>query len=417
MTTPAPLLDQARASHEPRAVCARCRRPEIVCYCRHLSSLDTRTRVVLLQHPRERDVPIGTAHMASLCLPNSELHVGVRWGGSSALARALSDPARPAVLLYPGPGAIDVVRDPPRGPVTLVVVDGTWWQAKKVVRENPELAALPRYAFTPPSPSEYRIRREPHEAYVSTIEALVHVLGALEGDPAKFEALLAPFRAMVEGQLEYAKTVRGARVRHAKLTPKPRRLPRVPAALRDREHDVVCVVGEANAWPYRCAERATSAPDELVHWVAHRLGTGETFEMVVRAEHILAPRTPSYVGLSEATLARGATRAELSAKWRAFVRDTDVVCSWGRYATSLFAGTGAYLPVERIDLRQVARVFSRGKVGTLDEFVDRIATTTARGTTPLSPTLTEVPGRAGMRLAQITGVAKHLGAAARGETQ
>jgi len=93
---------------EPRAVCLRCRRPESVCYCRHITPLDTATRVVLLQHPRERDVAIGTARMASLCLPNSELHVGVRWQGSSALARALSDPSRPAALLYPGEGAIDV---------------------------------------------------------------------------------------------------------------------------------------------------------------------------------------------------------------------------------------------------------------------------------------------------------------------
>src|SRR3954462_9408881 len=99
-------------SFSPRAVCDRCRRPESVCYCRHLTSIATKTRVVLLQHPRERDVPIGTAHMASLCLPNAELHVGVRWGGSSTLARALSDKERPAVLLYPGEGAIDVVRDP-----------------------------------------------------------------------------------------------------------------------------------------------------------------------------------------------------------------------------------------------------------------------------------------------------------------
>src|SRR6478609_8486264 len=94
------------AEFEPRAVCARCRRPESVCYCKHLTSIETKTRIVLLQHPRERDMAIGTARMASLCLPNAELHVGVRWQGSTALAEALSDPARPAALLYPGEGAI-----------------------------------------------------------------------------------------------------------------------------------------------------------------------------------------------------------------------------------------------------------------------------------------------------------------------
>src|SRR5690606_19385964 len=125
-----------------------------------------------LQHPRERDMPIGTARMASLCLPAAELHVGIRWDERSPLAAELRDPARPAILLYPGPGARDILAEPPAGPVTLVVVDGTWSQAKTLVRDNPILHALPRYAFATPEPSHYRIRREPRAEYCSTIEAL-----------------------------------------------------------------------------------------------------------------------------------------------------------------------------------------------------------------------------------------------------
>ena len=123
----------------PRAVCLQCRRPATVCYCAALTRIETATRVVILQHPRERDMPIGTARMASLCLPHAELHVGVRWDASAPLAAALADPARPPILLYPGPCARDILRDPPAGPVTLVVVDGTWSQAKTVVRDNPVL--------------------------------------------------------------------------------------------------------------------------------------------------------------------------------------------------------------------------------------------------------------------------------------
>ena len=65
-------------------------------------------------------MPIGTARMASLCLPESELHVGVRWADHAPLRAALSDPARPPILLYPGPGARDILTEPPAGPVTLV---------------------------------------------------------------------------------------------------------------------------------------------------------------------------------------------------------------------------------------------------------------------------------------------------------
>lgn len=384
------------AEFEPRAVCGRCRRPESVCYCKHLTSIETATRIVLLQHPRERDMAIGTARMASLCLPNAELHVGVRWQGSSALARALSDPARPAALLYPGEDAIDVGTHPPPGPITLVVVDGTWWQAKKLVRENPELAALPRYTFKAPTPSEYRIRKEPNEAYVSTIEALVHVLGALEGDPERFRALLLPFRAMIDAQIACEKLVGSGRVRHPRKQ-KPYK-PRVPTHLGEHRNDLVCVVGEANAWPYTCPERLATLPDELVHWVAHRLSTGETFDFVVAPKNLLAPKTASYVELSAEELAAGGTMTELFERWRAFIRDTDVVCSWGRYATALFVAAGGYLPDTRFDLRQVARVFTSGKVGTLEGFV----TSTGQEPTTLGV------GRGGMRVAQIAAVARHL---------
>jgi DTW domain-containing protein YfiP len=403
-------------SFVPRATCARCRRPESVCYCAHLTSLETTTRIVLLQHPRERDVAIGTARMASLCLPNAELHVGVKWHDSPALARALSDPARPAALLYPGDGAIDVVASPPAGPVTLIVVDGTWWQTKKVVRENPELARLPRFAFTPPAPSEYRIRKEPQDDYVSTIEALVHVLGALEGDPERFHALLLPFRAMIDAQIDCEARLQGgrARKRHDKSGWK-RRGPRMPEALRDRARDVVCVVGEANAWPYRCPERATWHEDELVHWAAHRLDTGEAFEAVVRPRHPLAPRTVTHVELSAAALAGGESREEALARWRAFVRDSDVVCAWGHYATALFAETGGYFPAARLDLRHVARVYAKGKVGTLEDFVARIAPAAEESGGGAARPL--AAGRAGRRLAQITGIARHFIATARAQSQ
>src|SRR6185295_5570832 len=227
-------------------MCARCRRPARVCYCRALPRIDTTTRVVILQHPRERDVPIGTARMASLCLPAAELHVGVDWTEHAGLAAALADPDRPPILLYPGSGARDILSEPPRGPVTLVVVDGTWSQARTVVRDNPCLQDLPRYAFATPEPSQYRIRREPRAEYVSTIEALMHVLGVLEGDPARFRSLLDPLRLMVDTQI----ACQGRSPRRTQRQPRPQRRP-VPDVFDDRFADLVCVVGEANVWPYR----------------------------------------------------------------------------------------------------------------------------------------------------------------------
>jgi DTW domain-containing protein YfiP len=389
---------------EPRVVCAACRRPASVCYCRHVTKVTTRTRIVLLQHPRERDMPIGTARMATLCLPNAELHEGVTWDDAT-LERVLGGDAAPAVLLYPGEGAIDVLRQPPSGPVTLVVVDGTWWQARKIVRKNPRLAALPRYAFSPPRPSEYRIRREPAETCVSTIEALAHVLGVLEGDVPRFEALLHPFRAMIDAQIACERALRGAGARHAAHAEKKRtkqrasRVPPLLAAPVTGSSDLVCVAGEANAWPYRSREVGEAYDDELVHWAACRMSTGEVFERVVAPARPLAPRTTSYVELDGPELRAGATPGDLFRGWRGFVRDTDVICYWGHYAPALFVASGGYLPDRRVDLRAAARDFERARVGTLEEHLGRVGL--AAGP-PLAP------GRAGRRLAQIAAVTRRF---------
>jgi DTW domain-containing protein YfiP len=377
---------------EPRTMCGRCRRPVSVCYCAALPRLETSTKVVILQHPRERDMPIGTARMASLCLPRAELHVGVRWADSAPLARALADPARPPILLYPGPGARDILREPPPGPVTLVVVDGTWSQAKTVVRDNPVLHALPRYAFATPEPSQYRIRREPHAEYVSTIEALMHVLGVLEGDPARFRSLLDPLTRMVDNQLACQARSGHRRVRHPRAPRGPGH--RVPPWITERFADLVCVVGEANAWPYRAG--VTQPAEELIHWTAHRVATGETFSRLAAPERPLSPSTTFHSGLTEPALRAAPPRAALFEALAAFSRPSDVVCAWGHYSTNLATASGAALAAERFDLRAHAHALGQHKLGSHAAYAATLG--------PPPPPLTT--GRAGRRLAMLVQIVR-----------
>ena len=337
--------------HKPRSVCPRCARPSVVCYCAHLSALPTRTKVLVLQHPRERDKPIGTARMAALCLPSAEIAVGVSFEDDPAVRAALTDPERPAVLLYPSADASDAVQAPPAGPVTLVVLDGTWAHAKKLLSKNPFLHALPRYAFTPPRPSEYRIRKEPHSDYVSTIEALCYTLGALEGEPERFEALLRPFRAMVETQLDYTRRIGSARHRKKPRKPGGARS-RLPVALL--EPGLLCISVEANAWPYDAALGRAPHPHELVQLCALRLSDGARFEQLVAPRQPLGPSAHRHSLLSEPALRAGLSVAELQAAWRAFLRDDDVLCSWGLYGVGLILRERLPLPARRIDLRKVS---------------------------------------------------------------
>jgi DTW domain-containing protein len=377
-----------------RELCPSCRRPPKVCYCAALPRLATTTKVVILQHPRERDMPIGTARMASLCLQGSSLHVGVRWDGSAELAALLSDPARPPILLYPAAEAKDILTEPPAGPVTLVVVDGTWSQAKNVVRDNAILRGLPRYAFTAPAPSQYRIRREPRDEYVSTIEALMYVLGALEGDAARFAALLAPLHAMVDAQL--AANEGTPRFRHRRRLVGPNG-PRIPEVVRDRWAQLVCVVGEGNAWPFRddpSGEPGPRYPEEPVHWVAERVATGERLSVIAAPENPLAPSTTFHTDLDEATLRAGGPRGALVAAAEQFFAAGDVVCGWGHHSANLLVTAGARLPATRLDLRAALQRLRNTKIGTLEDVGRMLAG--EEGVESFSPA---GPGRAGRRLA------------------
>jgi len=387
------------ASAAPRAICARCRRPQSVCYCAHLVSLPTRTRVLLLQHPRERHVPIGTARLAHLCLPGSVLRVGVDFHDDREVRAALAAAGDGAYLLFPGPQAIDLAAAKPAGPITLVVLDGTWWQARKLLRRNVALAALPQIRFTPPAPSNYRIRREPADHCVATVEALAQVLGTLEGDPVRFAALLRPFNAMIDTQVHYARTVRGARRRHALHRARHPRAPRTPALLRERAHDVVCLHGETNAWP---ARGTIAQPAEIVHWVARRARTGETFEAVIAPRRALAPAIPRHLRLPRERLEAGESWDSFHARWAAWSRPDDVVCAWGRHPIDAVESEGVALPAARIDVRQAAGMFMAGRPGSVEACSARLGL--------------EVPdpfaaGRAGVRLAALSAIVDRMIAA------
>lgn len=342
-------------------------------------------------------MPIGTAHMARLCLPNAELHVGVRVREMPALLASLADTTRPIALLYPGAGARDLLADPPAGPVTLVVVDGTWAHARKLVNQNPELSGLPRYALRPSAPSEYRIRKEPSFDCVSTIESLALALGALEGDPQRFEALLVPFRKMIDAQIDCEKNLARRRVRLRRGGPGRRFMP--ARTLARSLDNLVCVVGEANTWPYDTPERQVPGyRSELVQWLAIRVATGERFAATVRPQGPLAPRTAAIVGLSAETIAGGLSGPELAAAFSAFLRDDDIVCTWGAHVLPLFTGMTGLQPPRTLDLRHIACAVGNSRVGTLESY--------ASATGRLGPPLGE--GRGGRRLAEVRAVLEHL---------
>jgi DTW domain-containing protein YfiP len=152
--------------------CVRCRLR--ACLCDAIPRVETRTRFVIVRHVAERNKPSNTAHFATLALPRSELHeYGAREGelDQSRLAAANT------WVLYP-----DGDRDPPTGvmPDRLIVLDGSWSQARRMRQRIGALRGLP-FLRLPAPPKRLRLRRPIHPAGMSTLEAIAAAVELLEG--------------------------------------------------------------------------------------------------------------------------------------------------------------------------------------------------------------------------------------------
>jgi DTW domain-containing protein YfiP len=362
-----------------------------------LVEITTRTRVLILQHPRESTVPVGTARLAELGLVNLERHVGTEFADCGPVRAALANPLAPPILLFPGEGAKDLTREAPTGPTTLVVIDGSWSEAAKTLRRNPELGRLPRYGLGAGPPSRYRIRREPREDCLSTIEAIARALTILEKDDGLASRLLRPFEALVEQQLRFASERAAHRHR------KPRRSPRtrpLPEWLGQRAESIVVAYGEANAWP---RTSALGAYPEIVHWAAERLLTGERFEAFIAPRRPLSPTFTLHTGLPRSRVERGEPFATFCQRWEAFVAPGDLLCGWGLYPSGVLRADGVPLP-EQLDLRLVARRYLGHKPGEVE------CSAAELGAEPVAPW---VDGRTGIRLAGLARVARALHRVAR----
>ena len=210
-----------QGSGEAIAECPHCQKPTPLCICDSVTPIDNRVALLILQHPQEQDRALGTARLTAQHFKGAVVKVGLSWPSlSKALGRPVSDPSRWAVL-YLGSakvadldtdravvaidrkGAIETDQRGILGDIEgVVLLDGTWSQAKALWWRNAWMLKCQRVILGPKRPSRYgELRREPRQDGLSTIEAAGMLLASLEKRAdiaetlnASFERMLARFR-------------------------------------------------------------------------------------------------------------------------------------------------------------------------------------------------------------------------------
>ncbi|XP_022672186.1 DTW domain-containing protein 2-like isoform X3 [Varroa destructor] len=135
-------------SHTKRDVCSRCKRPIQVCWCCHLPAkkISTSTRTIILQHPNEIKRNVRTAPMLEAALSNCLVLRGRHFSRHSLMREIYANESRTFVL-YPSPDAMDIENLPREQAFNLIVIDGTWNQARSLYFANKELHSLTKIDY------------------------------------------------------------------------------------------------------------------------------------------------------------------------------------------------------------------------------------------------------------------------------
>jgi DTW domain-containing protein YfiP len=205
--------DLAPPTMRYRDLCRACNRSRATCFCKYVNSFKTRAQFLILMHPKEfKRQRTGTGRVTALSLINSTIFVGDNFAEHSALNAVLSDETFYPVLLFPGLDAINLsnqsLPDFARTRrLAVIILDATWASARKMLRLSPNLLALPRISWDPHTPSRFRIKRQPKDFCLSTIEATYQVLEALrqtgyEQLECEHEGLMKTLDAIVKFQMQ-----------------------------------------------------------------------------------------------------------------------------------------------------------------------------------------------------------------------
>lgn len=212
---------QAAEVAEAIPECPHCHKPMPLCICDSITPIDNKIELLILQHPQEQDRALGTARVAALHFKKATVKIGLSWPSlAKALGKPVADPARWAIL-YLGSAKVtdyetdrDILAIDRKGQAEenqrallkdiqgIVLLDGTWSQAKALWWRNAWMLKCQRVILGPAKPSLYgKLRREPRKDGLSTIEAAGMLLASLERKPEiettlneAFERMLAKYR-------------------------------------------------------------------------------------------------------------------------------------------------------------------------------------------------------------------------------
>lgn len=160
--------------------CDKCGLPKVTCICDSAPKISTSARIWILSTERELYRPSNTARLLKLVNPDStEIFLWERTKNPEKLIENLNNEIYDSYLVFPveDESQCSKVEYKRTGKIpAFVLIDGTWKEARKILRKSDYLNKLPRISLQPNFKSHYDLRRGAAEGDLCTIEAAVELL-------------------------------------------------------------------------------------------------------------------------------------------------------------------------------------------------------------------------------------------------
>lgn len=210
---------------ENREICYKCYRPKSSCICEFITNpIKTNSKFIILMHPKEfRKTKNGTGHMTKNSLEDCELYVGIDFTKHKRVNELLNDETYEPYVLYPDTNSIKLNTqklNSSKKPL-IFIIDSTWPCSKKILRLSLNLQKLKKISFEHDKSSQFKIKTQPNEYCLSTIESTLYVLEQLcfhkteDISSESLEGFLNPFLKMVESQIEHSFHIHNVRYKPA----------------------------------------------------------------------------------------------------------------------------------------------------------------------------------------------------------
>jgi DTW domain-containing protein YfiP len=232
----APVTQNSNQAAVEIPTCPKCEKRLELCFCAELPEASkTKLDILILQHPQEPDTELGSARLAQIQLSKARLNVGLSWpnltrawqgkereeipalqpkdwvciylGNAGDLKKKINFPIQESI---PKGGEEIIFVDKKGNPLYdqadaragikgIILLDGTWSQAKTLWWRNAWMLKCRRAALLPKSASLYgTMRKEPRKECLSTIESVALAFDSLGEKSEIGNQLRSSFRKLLQ---------------------------------------------------------------------------------------------------------------------------------------------------------------------------------------------------------------------------